>query len=503
MSTTSTPKSSAIKRSMSFGASGGSSDTVMKYVKYLFSSAMTLTYVVYIMWGIWTNQAVLPGPPVAHFIIFMFCITLVAYLEGLQVAILACEHMDPEPMRSAFPRAFKLMSSVKRGNNVERFLVGRQFFTIFVMTLIAQVTSFPDISHLNVPSVVWFIFIQTGLPGAMVVTTIGSLQPQLLAAKDPWKFLDLYGSYSVLYLCYGLELSGVCTHFAWMLITLIRHTIFVSDIEPKSHKREITTGYILLEGLKYIVSFSVISVYLIYILWGIGTGQALLPVPRVAVFFVFALCILFLAHLEGLQVAILVQEHKDLVPYAVSHPKACSLMERTTFEKNVRRFLIGRQFFVIFVVFLINQCTIFPKISHLGINGAVWFVFIQLGLPTALVVLCFAQLPAQLLGNQDPMKFMNRPGPRSTLEICLFTEITGLAHFSWVIAGFSRVTWFRPSNKVPALQLKSTPTSPGVDDVESKGAVVSDSTVKQDSGGDDGDEKFEMHSDVSRYMNTD
>eukprot|EP00602_Paraphysomonas_sp_CaronLab_P013260 CAMPEP_0185039578 /NCGR_PEP_ID=MMETSP1103-20130426/36571_1 /TAXON_ID=36769 /ORGANISM="Paraphysomonas bandaiensis, Strain Caron Lab Isolate" /LENGTH=201 /DNA_ID=CAMNT_0027578521 /DNA_START=51 /DNA_END=652 /DNA_ORIENTATION=+ len=172
-------------------------------IKYIVSSGLTLTYVVYLMWGIWTNQAVLPGPPIAHFIIFCFCLTLVAYLEGLQVAILAVEHTDARPKKMTHPRAFKLISSIKQGNNVEKFLIGRQFFTIFVFTLMAQVTSFPNISRLGIPSVIWFIFIQTGLPGAMVATTIGSLQPQLLAAKDPWKFLDLYGSCSVLYLCYG------------------------------------------------------------------------------------------------------------------------------------------------------------------------------------------------------------------------------------------------------------------------------------------------------------
>ncbi|CAE7494698.1 SIT, partial [Symbiodinium microadriaticum] len=147
---------------------------------------------------------------------------------------------------------------------------------------------------------------------------------------------------------------------------------------------------------------------------------AVLPVPHIAVFVVFALCILFLAHLEGLQVAILVAEAKDPEPYAESSPRAYALMRRATYEKNVRRFLIGRQFFVIFVVFLINQCTIFPEITHFGINSAVWFVFVQLGFPTALNVLCFGQLPAQLLANQDPVLFMNRYGPRFTLEATWF-----------------------------------------------------------------------------------
>jgi hypothetical protein len=395
------------------------------------------------MWGIWSGEAVLPGPPIAHFLIFCFCITLVAYLEGLQVAILAVEHTDPEKYKLSHPRAYAIMSSVKQGNNVERFLVGRQFFTIFVMTLIAQVTSFPDISSMGIPAAVWFIFIQTGLPGAIVVTTIGSLQPQLLAAKDPWKFMDLYGVVSTLNLCYGLESSGVCTHFAWMLITILRNTVFISDQVPKSNGKEMEIKDYVLEFCKYVVSSGLVLTYFVYIMFGIWTGEAVLPVPAVAVFIIYCVCLIFLAHLEGAQVAILICEPKDPEQFAESHPRGYAMMKRVTFEKNVRRFLIGRQFFVIFVVFLINQCTIFPEISKMGVNPGVWFAFVQLGFPTALNVLCFAQLPAQLLANQDPMKFMDRYGPRFTLEVCLFTEMTGLAHFSWVVSAFSKATWFR------------------------------------------------------------
>lgn len=433
------------------------------YAKYIISSVATITYLIYIFWGIWTDEAVLPAHPVVHFMIFCFCMTLVAYLEGLQVAILAVVDQDCEQYKLSHPRAYKLMTSVKEGKNVDRFLVGRQFFTIFVMTLIAQVTTFPNISQLGIPSVVWFIFIQTGLPSAVVVTTIGSLQPQLLAAKDPWLFMDLYGSYSTLMLCYALEITGICTHFAYMLISFLKATVYKVESESteKNNSSQLSKAEMALEGLKYVVSFGVVLTYCTYLMWGIWTGQAVLPVPPIAVFIIFFLCGVFLAHLEGLQVAILVSETKDLTEFADSHPRACALMKRATFEKNVRRFLIGRQFFVIFVVFLINQCTIFPNISKLGVNSSVWFVFIQLGFPTAINVLCWFQLPCQLLANFDGMKFMNRYLARTTLEVCLFTEITGLAHFSWVVSAFSRATWFR--------NRKGDGVVSGKDDAEQRG----------------------------------
>ena len=103
-----------------------------------------------------------PPPPTQ---IFIGCVVLLAYLEGLQVAILALEKSDCSEFRESHPRAFRLhgkntrdatLSSAARflpthrsiaglsgltqkGRNVERFLVGRQFFVIFVVYLTAQV----------------------------------------------------------------------------------------------------------------------------------------------------------------------------------------------------------------------------------------------------------------------------------------------------------------------------------------------------------------------------
>jgi hypothetical protein len=235
-----------------------------------------------------------------------------------------------------------------------------------------------------------------------------------------------------------------------MLIAILRKTLFRTDNQPKEKEADMTTKDKAFDYLKYVVSFCVLTMYFSYLMFGMWSGEALLSdtgVPGPLVFVVFSCCILFLALLEGAQVGILVRENKDPEEnnFPETHPRAVALMKRATHEKNVRRFLIGRQFFVIFVVFLINQCTIYPDIQTFGVNSILWFFVIQLGLPTALNVLCFGQLPAQLLANLDPMLFLNRPGPRFTLEVCLFTELTGIAHFSWVVTGLSILTWFKVS----------------------------------------------------------
>ena len=45
--------------------------------------------------------------------------------------------------KEKFPRAVKCHALVNTPQKVKQFLVGRQFFVIFVVFLLAQITSFP------------------------------------------------------------------------------------------------------------------------------------------------------------------------------------------------------------------------------------------------------------------------------------------------------------------------------------------------------------------------
>ena len=50
----------------------------------------------------------------------------------------------------------------------------------------------------------------------MIVLSCGQLMPELLAAQYPLRFLDLYGSYSVMYISLIFDWIGV-GHAAWLI----------------------------------------------------------------------------------------------------------------------------------------------------------------------------------------------------------------------------------------------------------------------------------------------
>jgi hypothetical protein len=142
-------------------------------------------------------------------------------LEGLQIAILTLERANRERWNH-MPRAYNnhALATRHHGLNVQRFLVGRQFFVVFACFLFAQLTTF---STLNLPLPKWLfiLIIETGLPGVLVALSFGQLMPQLVASTHPVTFMNLPGSWLVIQLALLFEFAGV-THFSWVLTFFVK-----------------------------------------------------------------------------------------------------------------------------------------------------------------------------------------------------------------------------------------------------------------------------------------
>ena len=71
--------------------------------------------------------------PVGCFILLIFALTWLAYLEGLHYACVALEKRDMSEFEEEFPRAVANHADMNDTAKVKKFLVGRQFFVIFVV----------------------------------------------------------------------------------------------------------------------------------------------------------------------------------------------------------------------------------------------------------------------------------------------------------------------------------------------------------------------------------
>jgi len=210
-------------------------------IQRFFSTCLTLACLGLIVYAISQSYAALDGHPIIMYCIFFFCTTLLAYLEGLQICILALERVNRETFRH-MKRAYHnhKLATARHGLNVQRFLVGRQFFVVFVVFLNAQVTTYTKMKHelADVPEFLFIFIIETGMPGVLVVLAFGQLMPQLIASTHPITFMNLPGANFVINLCLCFEAVGV-THFSWVLTFVTKYIFGLKNQEDFKITRSI------------------------------------------------------------------------------------------------------------------------------------------------------------------------------------------------------------------------------------------------------------------------
>jgi hypothetical protein len=188
-------------------------------IKLVLASVAVFLLVLVIFVGIAFQYNVLKINPAANYVIMFGCLLLLAYLESLHYAVVAVEKWDMNLYADRFPRAVKCHKWVNTPEKVKKFLVGRQFFVIFVVFLLAQTTTFAgkqtrnklslgsnglvclDIPHdfAGMPAILVLILVQTGLPGVALTLTFG----QLVSHLSILSFSSCFMMFSIILLCVG------------------------------------------------------------------------------------------------------------------------------------------------------------------------------------------------------------------------------------------------------------------------------------------------------------
>jgi hypothetical protein len=190
-------------------------------LRYTWSSVATLGSLFIIFYGISIEAYVLPSPSGGTYIIFFLFLTLLFYLEGLMIAIVATQYWDKESFKEAYPRAYMLHELVNRPDNVKRFIIGRQFCTVLANFMLGQCTTMDAFPSDGYNPIGFYIIVKSGLVGVLVVLAFAQLMPELLAAEYPLRFMNLYGSYTVVCTSLLFDTIGV-GHCAWTVYFVTR-----------------------------------------------------------------------------------------------------------------------------------------------------------------------------------------------------------------------------------------------------------------------------------------
>ena len=201
-----------------------------------------------------------------------------------------------------------------------------------------------------------------------------------------------------------------------------------------------------IEYLKYSYSTVLLVVSVVVVMSTIVTGQSSAVVhvgvpPAVAVV-LFWLLIAWLGVMEGGQGALVGLRPIPKERYQTSHPiayKSCKQVEHGDF---LERFIVGRQFLVVLVIFLINLVGDAANggidINPLHLPTILQTILVQNGVAMMISTIDVGQLPSQVNAAVSMLDFINNWAMMATTNLSLTIESSGLLHCVYLVQmGFS------------------------------------------------------------------
>jgi len=195
--------------------------SVLDIVRYIFSLGLLLFSGVVVCYSILEQKTSMwkEVPGWASLLIFIFVLWCLGVMEGLQIALVELKKLNPDYYKDSHPTAYKLGQLACKGDNIERFLMGRQVFVVCSVFFAAKLTTIHGTTDgflFYVPDWVQAIFLETGLLACVVVVIVAQLMPQIVASIYPVQFLELLVMRPAYWACIALESTGL-THFCWVL----------------------------------------------------------------------------------------------------------------------------------------------------------------------------------------------------------------------------------------------------------------------------------------------
>ena len=395
-------------------------------------------------------------PSAVSVVVFFILLCVVGLMEGIQIALFAVVNMPEEELKN-HPMAHKTCQLCFRDQNLQAFLIGRQICVTVCMFVVARITT------LNVADGEGNIFgvsdglqnfFNTGLLGAIITTIVGSLAWRIIASSFSVAFLSNPLVYLMIRVCLLVEKSGICSA-SWVLARYHKPLVNYQPDEvhlegAEAHGAEPVTRRDkdidrLVTVFKFIYSLGLLAFALIMVMTAIFTGQtsaATKGIPSVAAFFIFWFLIAWLAMMEGGQGALVGLQPVDKSLYAESHPRALKNTVLAHKGDNMERFILGRQFLVVLVVFVSNMmASAVADASVLGLPSTVNNIFLGTGIALILIAINIGQLTAQVNAANCMLDFINNYFMLFTTYVALFIEMTGLVHSVYLVQlFFSKVT---------------------------------------------------------------
>jgi len=422
----------------------GETSGPMYTFKAIYSMALLIFSVICIMALIGKEQTSMSqdsGGPVAAYFAIWISILWLTMVEGGQASLVGLAPVNPDLYKDSHPLAYKCTKLCHKGDNLDRYLLGRQFMVVLVVFTVnksggpiedAKLWGFPD----------WLvdIFFTYGLAMILFTCIVGQLNTQVNASHCMLDYINSYFAIFTLYVAMAIEFSGLL-HSAYVIQLLVAK-LAGSKIESNEEPR--TSG-----GNIFFWGRCIFSVAILCFSFAV-TMQALFDnkttmwggVPAWVATVIFFILMSVVGMLEGMQIAFFAVSKVPASERGNSiwAKKTCDLLFSGE-GNNLPGFMVGRQLCVVSCMLFIARVTsvkIESGESNIFDSSSGLQELYNTGLLGAFITTIVASISWQLVASAFPLPFLASPITYFLLRWCLLLESSGICTGAWVIASIHR-----------------------------------------------------------------
>jgi len=375
--------------------------------------------------------------PAAALVIMWSGIIWMSMVEGGQCSMVGLPPVNRELYKESHPITYKICSYGHKGDNLDRYLMGRQFMVIFInFTINLCGAPLAGAEALGLPNWIQSIFLGSGLAMILTVTNVGQLTAQVNASHCMLDYINNHFMTFTLGVAMLIEKTGVM-HSCY----LIQYFFYWLAGKPVvTHEAPRTGPQAFFFWGRCLWSVAILAFALAVTLEALFQGQTTMwaGVPNGIAVILFFLLMSVVGLLEGMQIAFfavskLSKSERGEHPMAM---RTCELLFRGD-GRNLPGFMCGRQMCVTLCFFVIARVTTLN--IEIGVDENIFGVsdsiqkFFNTGLLGAIITTILGSISWQLVASAFPIAFLSNPMTYIFLRFCLLLEATGICYGAWFL----------------------------------------------------------------------
>merc|ERR1719437_229353 len=364
-------------------------------------------------------------------------------VEGGQCSLVGLPPVDRELYRESHPITYMITGWAHKGDNLDRYLMGRQFMVIFINFTIGLCGApLSGAEVFGLPDWVSAIFLGSGIAMVLQNVVVGQLTSQCNASHMMLDYINTHFMTFTYAVAAGIEVSGVM-HSSYLIHMIIAWSAGKSVESNEPPKTGFTFFFF---WLRVLFSCAVLCFGLAVTIEALYRGQTsawegLPETVSLILFFVLMCCV---GLLEGMQIAFfavskLPKSERGSSTIAL---KTCDCLFRNG-GKNLPGFMCGRQMTVTLCFFIIARVTtvnvdVETDPTIFGVSEGIQKNLLNLGFMGAITTTILGSIAWQLVAGAFPIAFLSNPIVYIFLQLALALEATGICAAAWFLALIQR-----------------------------------------------------------------